>query len=122
MVSTAAFECGAKEQTAEYVMTSFRIYHHPNVARALSDVEKNLATWMMSGHLVELPALVHLPQTKKSQRYETTIKVTYCARFLKLIIILRLAIGQSSPLYDSTIQSEYTVVNKLYKSKCQVSC
>ena len=65
MASTAACECGAKEQTAEYVMTSFPIYHHPNAARALSDVEKNLATWIMSGHLVELPALVHLPQTKK---------------------------------------------------------
>ena len=46
MVSTTACECGAK-QTAEHVITFFPIYHHPNGACALSDVSKNLATWLM---------------------------------------------------------------------------
>ena len=30
MDSTAACECGVKEQTAEHVITSCPIYHHPN--------------------------------------------------------------------------------------------
>ena len=41
---TAACEYGAKEQTAEHIITSCPIYHHPNRVRALSDVDKNLAT------------------------------------------------------------------------------
>ena len=41
---TAGCECGAKEQTAEHVLTSCPIYHYPNSARALSDVNKNLVT------------------------------------------------------------------------------
>ena len=44
MVSTAGRECGAKEQTAEHKITSCIIYHHPNRARALSDVKKNQVT------------------------------------------------------------------------------
>ena len=47
MASTAACECSAKEQTAEYVITSLPIYHHPDKARAFSDVNKNLVTWLM---------------------------------------------------------------------------
>ena len=34
----------AKEQPAEHIITSCPIYHHPNGPRALSDVEKSLAT------------------------------------------------------------------------------
>ena len=37
---TAACECGTKEQTAEHVITSCPIYHHPNTFRALSNVAK----------------------------------------------------------------------------------
>ena len=44
MAFTAACKCGAKEQTAEHVITSCPIYHHPNEACALSDVDKILAT------------------------------------------------------------------------------
>ena len=44
MASTATCECGAKEQTIEHVITSCPIYHYPNGVRALSDVNKNLAT------------------------------------------------------------------------------
>ena len=47
MASTAACESGAKEQTDEHIITSFSLYHHPNGARALSDVDKNLATWLI---------------------------------------------------------------------------
>ena len=47
MASMAACKCRAKEQTAEHVITSCFIYHHPNIARALSDVDKNLVTWLM---------------------------------------------------------------------------
>ena len=71
MVSTAACECGTEEQTAEHVTTFCLIYHHPNVARVFSDVDKNLATWLMEtcpGNLVDRPAPVHLPQTKKKNK------------------------------------------------------
>ena len=47
MASTAACECGTKEQAANYVITSYPIYHHPNGACALSDIVKKLATWLM---------------------------------------------------------------------------
>ena len=47
MASMVACDYGAKDQTAEHVITSCPIYHHPNRARALSDVNKNLATWLM---------------------------------------------------------------------------
>ena len=47
MAFTAACECGGKEQAAEHVRTSCPIYHHPNGARALSDVNKNLTTWLL---------------------------------------------------------------------------
>ena len=46
MASTAAYECNAKEQTAEHVITSCSIYHHPNGSRVLSDIEKSLVTWL----------------------------------------------------------------------------
>ena len=51
MASTAACECGAKKQTAEYVMTSCPIYHHPNRARAVLNVNKNLVTSLMETYL-----------------------------------------------------------------------
>ena len=47
MAFTAVCECGAKEQTAEHVLTSCPICHHPNAVRALLDVGKNLLTWVM---------------------------------------------------------------------------
>ena len=47
MASTVAWKCGAKEQAAEHIITSCPIYHHPNGALALSDVGKNLVTWLM---------------------------------------------------------------------------
>ena len=47
MATTAACESGAKEQTAKHVITSCPIYHYPNGARALSHVDKNVATWLM---------------------------------------------------------------------------
>ena len=43
MASMAVCECGAKEQTAEHVITSCLIYHHLNEACALLDVYKHLA-------------------------------------------------------------------------------
>ena len=47
IASTAACKCVAKEQTAEHVITFSPIYHHLNGAHAFSDVNKNLATWLM---------------------------------------------------------------------------
>ena len=47
MASTAICECGAKEQRAKRVITSCPTYHHPNGARALLNVNKNLVTWLM---------------------------------------------------------------------------
>ena len=47
MVSRAACEFGAKEQTAEHVITFCPIYHHPNGACALSEVTRTWLTWMM---------------------------------------------------------------------------
>ena len=47
VASTAACECGTIEQTAEHVITSFPIYHNPNGARALSDVDKSLMIWLI---------------------------------------------------------------------------
>ena len=38
MASMVACECGAKEQTADHVITSCPIYHHPNGAHALSQM------------------------------------------------------------------------------------
>ena len=67
MASMAACECGAKERTVEHVITSYvPIYRYPNEARGLFDVDKNLAVLNISGHLVNHPALVHLPQTMKN--------------------------------------------------------
>ena len=63
MAYTAACECGAKEQTAENVIASCPIYHHPN---GLSDVNKNLGDGNMSGHLADYPALLHVLQRKKN--------------------------------------------------------
>ena len=47
MISTAACECGAKEQTAKHIIRSCLIYHHLNEARVLSDVKKKLMSWLM---------------------------------------------------------------------------
>ena len=44
MASTAAIS--VKKQIAEHIATFCTIYHHPNGACALSDVNKNLATWL----------------------------------------------------------------------------
>ena len=46
MAPTTVCESGAKEQTAEHVMLSCPIYHHPNGARVLSAVDKNLVPWL----------------------------------------------------------------------------
>ena len=46
MTSTAACECGTKEQTSEHVITTCPIYHYPNGVRVLSDIEKSLVTWL----------------------------------------------------------------------------
>ena len=40
--SAEACECGAKERTSERVITSCPIYHYPNGARALSDINQSL--------------------------------------------------------------------------------
>ena len=47
MDSTEGCECAAKKQTPEIVVTTCHIYHHLNEARDLSDVDKNLVTWLM---------------------------------------------------------------------------
>ena len=47
MASTAACKCGAKEQTAEHVITFSPTDQHLNGAHAFSDVDKNLETWLM---------------------------------------------------------------------------
>ena len=62
MASTAACECGAKEQIAEHVVTSCIIYHHSNKAPALRCRQEpgDLAEAKMSSHLVDHPAPVHL--------------------------------------------------------------
>ena len=46
MAPTAGCECGAKEQTANYMITSCPIYHRPNETRALSAVNKSLVLWL----------------------------------------------------------------------------
>ena len=43
---TAVHKCGAKEQTAEHVITSCSIYQHPNGGRGLSAVDKSLVPWL----------------------------------------------------------------------------
>ena len=43
-----AYECGAEEQTADHVVTSCPIYHHPNGARGLMADDENLANWLAS--------------------------------------------------------------------------
>ena len=40
MASMTAWKCGAKEQTAEHIITSCPIYHHPNLTYALLVVKK----------------------------------------------------------------------------------
>ena len=42
MAPMAACEYGAKEQTAEHVITPYSIYQHPNGTRVLLDVDKSL--------------------------------------------------------------------------------
>ena len=46
MAPTAAGEGGAKEQTAENVITSCPIYHHPNGVCVFSAIEKSLVPWL----------------------------------------------------------------------------
>ena len=46
MSSTAVCECGAKEQTADHVVASCSVYHHPNRARVLSDVDRSQMNWL----------------------------------------------------------------------------
>ena len=46
MAPTAACKCGAKDQTAEHVITFFPIYHYLKGAHAFSAVGKSLVPWM----------------------------------------------------------------------------
>ena len=39
--AAASCECHAKQQTAEHVLTSCPVYHHPNEACGRSDVNKS---------------------------------------------------------------------------------
>ena len=94
MDSTAARECGAKEQTAEYIITTCPIYHHLNEARAHLDVNKSQVTWLT---LVDYSALVHL-QTKKKKN-EGLIK-----NYLKRNIVL--------------LKTEKREIKKLTKNFC----
>ena len=47
IASTATRKCGTKKQTAEHLITSCPIYHHPNGTRDFLDVNKNLAMYPM---------------------------------------------------------------------------
>ena len=47
MASTVACDCDAKDYTAEHIITSWPICHHPIGGRVLSDVNKSLASWLM---------------------------------------------------------------------------
>ena len=46
MASTASCECGAEEQTADHIITSYPIYRHPNGIQGLLTVNKSLARWL----------------------------------------------------------------------------
>ena len=46
MASTTSCECGAEEQTADHIVTSCPIYHHPNGIRGLLTVNESLARWL----------------------------------------------------------------------------
>ena len=48
LVSLAACECGAKEQTPDHVVASCLIYRHPNGAQGLKMLNENLLTWLMN--------------------------------------------------------------------------
>ena len=74
MASMAACECGTKEQTADQIITSCPIYHHPNGVRALTCEKEpgDLADGNMSSHLVDHSTPVHLLQTKKMKKITIT--------------------------------------------------
>ena len=61
MASTTTCDSGAKKQTAEYITPSKWSSCSFRCQQELGE----LADENMSGHLVEHPAPVHLPQTKK---------------------------------------------------------
>ena len=46
MASLVSCKCGAEEQTADYIITSYPIYRHPNGIRGLLTVKENSARWL----------------------------------------------------------------------------
>ena len=77
MAFTAACECGAKEQTAEYVIIFCPIYHHRNGVRALSAVNKILVTWLTE----TCPAIqwtLQLPSILTKRRRERIKPMYHC--------------------------------------------
>ena len=68
IVSTETCECGAKEQTAEHVITSCPNYYLPIIAPCSLRCQQksgDLANRNISDHLVDHRAPVYLPQTTK---------------------------------------------------------
>ena len=67
MVPIAAYECGAKEQTAEHVITSCPVHHCPNGAHVPSAVDKSLVHWLTETcPAISWTALRFLKQRKRS--------------------------------------------------------
>ena len=71
MASAAACECGAKKQITKLVIASCPIYHHPKWSPYSLRGQQEpgyLADRSIYGHVVDQPAPVHLPQTKKRNK------------------------------------------------------
>ena len=76
MASTAACKCGAKEQTAEHVITSCPICHHPNGAHAFSDIDQSLVDWWKHVQPLSRPSSSRLsPPNEKEEDYVLDIKI-----------------------------------------------
>ena len=49
MAAKATCECGAEEQTADHIISSCPIYHHPNGARGLVSIDESTEAWLADG-------------------------------------------------------------------------
>ena len=65
VASTAACECGAKEQTAKHILPYLSPSKWSSCSLRCQQKHGDLADGIMYGHLVEQPAPVHLPSNKE---------------------------------------------------------
>ena len=121
MASTAACECDEKEQTAEHVLTSCLIYHHPNGACVLPNVSRNLADGNMSGHSVDHPVPVHLHQTKSKKNkiiFKDLIIFSFATNITQhntLFNIIFEIVSKKSNVFSPT-QMTYKCMSSLYRT------